>query len=151
MSTVVPTAPGCSTRADRHPPAALEVTVARRWRDDEGNELPPDPWAHAAEADAFGPAPDPARVEDTALGQPMPWDGAGQAGPEGTGPPPIADGGRRGLLGSPVFWGGLVVLALVLLVGALLEGGPRTDPAPSPGSVSTAPPPSSPGAVPEAA
>jgi hypothetical protein len=74
-------------------------------------DLPPDPFGPPAQ-DPFGPpAQDP------------------------FGPPPTRS---RSLWQHPAVWVGVVVLALILLVGALLEPRPAPQREPSPDAVSTA-------------
>jgi hypothetical protein len=86
-------------------------------------DLPPDPWA---------PAP-PSGAPPS--GAPGPWDAPpGQARGDPFGLPPTRS---RALWQHPAFWVAVVVLALILLVGALLEPRPAPPGEPSPDAVTT--------------
>jgi hypothetical protein len=110
---------------------------ARRRGDDE---LPPDPWAGLA--DTTSPPPLPPKPGERGWGHPS-WSLDG----ERPAPPDVAPGsGRRGPVDDqphvppprrtiwhhPAVWVALLVLAGILLVGALLESRPSggTEPAP---------------------
>ncbi|MEX1162878.1 MAG: hypothetical protein WEB03_04795 [Nitriliruptor sp.] len=75
------------------------------WRDRDG-ELPPDPWAGMA------PPPPPPRAEDPPMARP-----------------------RRSLWQHPGVWIAVLVLAGLLLIGALLENPSRAPRTPSPDAV----------------
>jgi hypothetical protein len=88
-----------------------------------GEDLPPDPWAEVPPSAAAGP-----------------WDGApgqapGPASGDPLGTPPMRS---RSLWQHPAVWVAVVALALILLVGALLEPRPAPPGEPSPDAVTTA-------------
>jgi hypothetical protein len=90
-------------------------------------DLPPDPWAPAP------PSGDPSGVPPS--GAAGPWDAPpGQAQGDPFGVPPTRS---RALWQHPAFWVAVVVLALILLVGALLEPRPAPPGEPSPDAVTT--------------
>lgn len=114
-------------------------------RDGPEGELPPDPWAGLAEAPLPPPVPhdvagpdagrrgwpsDPA-ASDHPGGGPNPAHPAGRATPGGAGP--AAWYARSGV------WVAVSVLALLALLVAWMDRPATPPPAPSPGSVSTAP------------
>lgn len=87
-------------------------------------ELPPDPWASVPPSASDGPSPD---------GAPDGIFGGGSHDPFATAPTR-----PRTPWQHPAVWIGVVVLALILLVGALLESRSAPQREPSPDAVTTA-------------
>lgn len=114
-----------------------------RYGDGSDGELPPDPWAGLAATPPHRPDGVPSAdrgSSPTARGQ-RPGDGPAQAWhPAGQDQPSAgAPTSPRGLLGHPVVWVVITIVALLALVTAALDRPAAPPSEPTPGTVSTAP------------